>query len=69
MIKSRRFRWADHLARIEEGRSSFNILTRKPTRKRPIGRPTRRWEDYQKGPRRERIGLTWLRIGIIGEPL
>ena len=30
---------------MEEGRSAFKILTRKPTKKRPLGRPRRRWED------------------------
>ena len=45
MIKSRRLRWAGHVARMEEGRSSFKILTGKPTGKRPLGRPRRRWED------------------------
>ena len=40
MIKSRRLRWAGHVARMEEGRSAFKILTGKPT-----GRPRRRWED------------------------
>ena len=30
---------------MEEGRSAFKILTGKPTGKRPLGRPTRRWED------------------------
>ena len=30
---------------MEEGRSAFKILTGKSTRKRPLGRPTRRWED------------------------
>ena len=29
----------------EEGRSAFKILTDKPTGKRPLGRPSRRWED------------------------
>jgi hypothetical protein len=31
IIKSRRLRWADHVARMEEGRSAFKILTGKPT--------------------------------------
>ena len=31
VIKSRRLRWAGHLARLEEGRSAFKILTGKPT--------------------------------------
>ena len=45
VIKSRRLRWAGHVERIEEGRSAFKILTGKPTGKRPLGRPRRRWED------------------------
>ena len=44
MIKSRRLRKADHVARLEEGRSAFKILTGKPTGKRSLGRPRRRWE-------------------------
>ena len=34
-----------HVARMEEGRSAFKILTGKPTGKRPWGKPRRRWED------------------------
>ena len=30
---------------MEEGRNAFEILTGKPTGKRPLGRPWRRWED------------------------
>ena len=45
MIKSRRLRWAGHVARMEEGKSAFKILTGKPTGKIPLGRPKRRWED------------------------
>ena len=45
MIKSRRLRWAGHVARMEEGRSAFKILTGKHTGKRPLGRPRLRWED------------------------
>ena len=30
---------------MEEGRSAFKMLTGKPTGKRPLGRPRRRWED------------------------
>ena len=44
MIKSRRLRWAGHVARMEE-RSAFKILTGKPTGKIPLGRSRRRWED------------------------
>ena len=45
VIKSRRLRRAGHVARMEEDRSAFKILTGKPTGKRPLGRPRRRWED------------------------
>ena len=45
VIKSRRLRWAGHVARLGEGRSSFKILTGKPTGNRPLGRPRPRWED------------------------
>ena len=44
-IKPRRLRWAGHVARMEEGTSALIILTGKPTGKRPLGRPRRRWED------------------------
>ena len=42
VIKPRRLRWADDVARIEEGRSSFKIITGKPTGKRPLGWPNGR---------------------------
>ena len=45
MITSRILRLAGHVARMEEGRSAFKMLTGKPTGKRPLGRPRRRWED------------------------
>jgi hypothetical protein len=35
VIKSRRLRWEGHVARMEEGRSAFKILTGKPTRRSP----------------------------------
>ena len=44
-IKSIRLRWAGHVARMEEGRSAFKILTDKPTVKRRLGRSRRRCED------------------------
>ena len=74
MIKSRRLRLAGHVARMEEGGSAFKMLTGKPTGKRPLGRPRRRWEDNIRMDLEEIginvvIGLIRLRIGIIGEPL
>jgi len=44
VIKSRRIRWAEHVASMGERRSSFRVLVGKPKRKRPFGRPGRRWE-------------------------
>ena len=43
VIKSRRLRWAGHVARMEEGKSAFKILRGKPTGKRPLGRPRRKY--------------------------
>ena len=56
---------------MEEGRSAFKILTGKPTGKRLLGRPRRRWEDNIRMDLEEirGIGLIRLRIGTIGEPL
>ena len=45
VIKSRRMRWAWHVARMEEGRGVHKVLVGKPEGKRPLGRPRRRWED------------------------
>ena len=36
-------RWAGHVARMEEGRSAFKILTGKPTGKRPLGKTILEW--------------------------
>jgi hypothetical protein len=44
-IKSRRMRWAGHVARMREERKVYTVLVRKPEGKRPLGRPRRRWED------------------------
>jgi hypothetical protein len=45
MIKSRKMRWAEHVARMGEKRNVYRILVGKPEAKRPLGRPRRRWED------------------------
>jgi hypothetical protein len=44
-IKSRRMRWAGHVARMGEERKLYRVLVGKPEGKRPRGRPRRRWED------------------------
>jgi hypothetical protein len=45
VIKSRRLRWAGHVARMGEGRGVYSGLVGKPEGTRPLGRPRRRWED------------------------
>jgi hypothetical protein len=45
IIKSRRMRWAGHVARMEEKRNVYKLLVGKPEGKRPLGRPRRRWID------------------------
>ena len=42
VIKSRRMRWAGHVARMGEGRGVYSDLVGKPEGKRPLGRPRRR---------------------------
>ena len=43
MIKSRRKRWAGHVARMGERRGVYRVLVGKPEGKRPLGRPRRRY--------------------------
>jgi hypothetical protein len=43
--KSRRMRWAGHVARMREGRGVYMVLVGRPEGKRPLGRLRRRWED------------------------
>ena len=43
VIKSTRLRWSGHVARMEEARRAFKILTGKPKGKRPLGRLVRIW--------------------------
>jgi hypothetical protein len=44
-IKSRRMRWAGHVARMGKERNVYRVLMRKPEGKRPLGRPRCRRED------------------------
>jgi hypothetical protein len=44
VIKSKKMRWAGHVACIGYVRSAYNILVGKPEGKRPLGRPRRSWE-------------------------
>jgi len=45
VMKSRKMRWAGHIARMGERRGLYRVLVGKPEGKRPFGRPRHRWED------------------------
>jgi hypothetical protein len=45
VVKSRRMRWAGHVAGMGEERGVHRVLVGKPEGERPFGRPRRRWED------------------------
>jgi hypothetical protein len=45
IIKSRRMRWAGHVARMGKKRNVYWLLVGKPEGRRPLGRPRRRWMD------------------------
>jgi hypothetical protein len=55
MIKSRRMRWAGHVARMREKRNAYRILVGKTEGKIPLGRPRRRWVNNIKMDLRERV--------------
>ena len=55
---------AKRVARLEEGRSAFKILTHKPTGKRPLGRSRRRWEDNIWMDLEEIGGIVLIRLRI-----
>jgi hypothetical protein len=64
VIKSRRMRWAGHVARIKEGRGDCRDLVGRPEGKRPLGKPRCMWEDNIKMDLRE-IGIdgaNWIRL-------
>jgi hypothetical protein len=76
VIKSRRMRWAGHVARMGERRGAYRVLVGKPEGRRPLGRPRRRWEVntlllvlrriFGKWDGDVWTGLCWLRIGTSG---
>jgi hypothetical protein len=45
LTKSRRMRWVGHVVRMGEKRNAYRLLVGKQQRKRPLGRPRRRWVD------------------------
>jgi hypothetical protein len=62
LIKSRRTRWAGHVARIGKKRNAYMILVGKPEGKRSLGKPRRRWVDNIKMDLREIgcDGVDWI---------
>jgi hypothetical protein len=62
VTKSRRMRWAGHVARMEEERGVYRISVGRTECKRPLGRPRRRWEDNIKMDLREIgiDGMNWI---------
>jgi transcription termination factor 2 len=63
MIKSRRMRWAGHVARMgEEKKNACRILVGSPEGERPLGIPRRRWLDTIKMHLRETgwNGMDWI---------
>ena len=64
VIKSKRMRWAGHVARMGERRGLYRILVGKPEGKRPLGRPRCRWEDNIKMDLQEVEcgGLDWIEV-------
>jgi hypothetical protein len=53
MMKSRRMRWAEHVARMGQKRNAYRLLLGKPEGKIPLGRSRRRWVDNIKMDLRE----------------
>jgi hypothetical protein len=64
VIKSRRMRWAGHVARMGETRNVYKIWFGRPGGRRPLGRPRRRWEDNMTMDLRERgwEGENWIHL-------
>jgi hypothetical protein len=62
VIKSRRMRWAGHVARMGEGRGTYRSLVERSEGRRPLGRPRRRWEDNIKMDLQEMEwgGMDWI---------
>jgi hypothetical protein len=61
-MKSRRMRWAGHVALMEAKRYAHKVLVGKPEGKTPLGRPRRRWENDIKNGLRETgwSGMDWI---------
>ena len=66
VIKSRRMRWAGHVARVGEERGVYRVLVGKPEGKRQLRRPRRRWVDISMDL--QEVGCGYMdRIGLAQE--
>jgi hypothetical protein len=63
IMKSRRMRWAEHIARMEEKRNVYRLLVSKPERRRPLGRPRRRLLDNIK---MDLVEVEWNDVDWVG---
>jgi hypothetical protein len=70
VIKSRRMKWAGHMARMGNRSGAYTVLEGRPDGKRPFGRPRRRWENHIKMYLQEvgwgSMDWLWLRTGTGG---
>ena len=64
VIKSRRMRWAGHVAGMGEKRGVYRVLVGKPEGMKLLGRPRRRWEDNIKMDLQEVEcgGMDWIEL-------
>jgi hypothetical protein len=74
VIKSRRIRWAGHVASMGERRGTYRVLAGRPEGKTPFRTPRRRREDnikknLQEGGEEAGTGLIRFMIGTCGESL
>jgi hypothetical protein len=68
VVKSRRMRWAGHVARTGEKRGVYRILVGKPEGRRPLGRPRRRCEDNIKMDLQAvGWGMDWIELAEDGD--
>jgi hypothetical protein len=63
IIKSGRMRWVGHIARMGAKRNAYTLLVGKPERKKPLGRPRRRWVD---NIRMDHVEVGWGDVDWIG---
>jgi hypothetical protein len=63
IVKARRMRWAEHVARMGEKRNAYRLLVGKPEGRRPLGRPRRRWLD---NIRMDLVDVGWDEMDRIG---